>query len=317
MTSSLKIQSRERRCRVRISSTPAGPSRPAPATPALDASARDGRKRYRRSDEPRYIAAAASDAVAAAIHGPCPGVLKAATPKVVPTTPIPAMTNTSILLLSLERARSSSNAPVMPPNAMQDRRDAPASTVTTAPTAADDENPASRLDNQASARIACAAREAPLGPVSSTSGVGGSRGDNPANTIDTRAAAPSRPRDTSADAAPIACGGAAVITPTNAATATTVATHDTAVNVTAPQPDARIANTQVTAAAVAASNTLHDARGAGHRQETGNRRECGGDRVQGQRGDRIPIGPVRNRPRPAGRPGPRPPPRPPRWRTSR
>ena len=54
----------------------------------------------------------------------------------------------------------------------------------------------------------------------------------------------------------MACSGAAVITPTNAATAMTIATHDTAVNVTTPQPDARIANTEVAAAAVAASNTL-------------------------------------------------------------
>ena len=47
-----------------------------------------------------------------------------------------------------------------------------------------------------------------------------------------------------------------MITPANAATATTIAKHDTAVNVTTPQPDKRIAITDVTAAPVAASSTL-------------------------------------------------------------
>ena len=62
----------------------------------------------------------------------------------------------------------------MAPKALQDRRGAPASTVTTAPTAADDEKAASRLVNQSLARIAFAATQGPLGSMSSATGVGGS-----------------------------------------------------------------------------------------------------------------------------------------------
>jgi hypothetical protein len=50
--------------------------------------------------------------------------------------------------------------------------------------------------------------------------------------------------------------GAAVMTPADAAIATTIAKHDIVVNVTTPQPDKRIANTAITAAAIAASSTL-------------------------------------------------------------
>src|SRR6201999_2467705 len=88
------------------------------------------------------------------------------------------------------------------------------------------------------------------------SAAGGSRGDNRASTIDSRAATPSRPRQTSADTDPTMRSGAAVITPANAAIATTIAKHDTAVNVTTPLPDKRMAITDITAAPIAASSTL-------------------------------------------------------------
>src|SRR6516225_5391008 len=172
-------------------------------------------------------------------------MLRATTANVVAVRAIPPATNTRALLPSSQRARSRSSAPVTAPKAMQDGRRAPASTVMMAPTAADDANTASRLANQASARIALSARRS---AVSSSAG-DVSRGDNPA-------ADPSRPSDIKAATEPRAYGGAAVITPTNAAMAMTIATPETAVNVTAPQPDSRIASTEVTAAAVAASNTL-------------------------------------------------------------
>src|ERR1700757_150810 len=162
------------------------------------------------------------------------------------------MTNISVLLQSMERAYSNSSEPVTAAKAMQLSLGVPVRTVTMAPTAAEHENAATRLVSQLSARIALVARQSGV----SRSGVGGSRGDNPASMIDARAATSSRPKETSADTGPMTCSGAAVITPANAAIATTIAKHDTAVNVTTPQPDKRIANTEITAAPIAASSAL-------------------------------------------------------------
>ena len=112
------------------------------------------------------------------------------------------------------------------------------------------------------------------------------------------------------------CSGAAVITPANAATATTIAKHDTAVNVTTPQPDKRIANTDVTAAAIAASSTLGVTRSARDRQKAGNRCEFGGDHAEREPGDRVPICPVRNRREQQSKEAGQSPQRP-RWRRTR
>src|SRR6516225_4655982 len=176
----------------------------------------------------------------------------ATTPNVVAVMTIPPATNTSVLLPPSERARSSSSAPVTAPKATQHSRGAPVRTVMMAPTTPDDEKAASRRANQLSARIALSAKR------SAVSGSAGdaSRGDNPASTIDNRAADPSRPSDIKAATEPMAYDGAAVSTSTSAPTAMTIATHKTAVNVIAPQPDRRIASTEVTAAVVAASNAL-------------------------------------------------------------
>ncbi len=134
------------------------------------------------------------------------------------------------------------------------------SAVTTAPTAADDANAPSRLVSQRSARVALAARDFPSGPHSGSEesgrGAGGSRGDKPDSTIDARPAGPSRPRDISVQTELMERNGAAVMTTARAHAATTIAKQAAAVNVTTPQPVTRIANTDVTAAAVAASSTL-------------------------------------------------------------
>ncbi len=126
-----------------------------------------------------------------------------------------------------------------------------ATAVTMAPTAADDENAATRLASHSSARTALMARRSGL----SGCWAGGSRGDKPASAIEARPAGPSRPRDASADAAPMAGSGAPVTTPANAAAAMTIAKHDTADNAT-PPPVTRMASTDVTAAAIAAGSTL-------------------------------------------------------------
>ena len=94
--------------------------------------------------------------------------------------------------------------------------------------------------------------------------------------------------DTSADAAPTRARGAAVITPANAAMATTVAKHDTAVNVTTPQPDTRIANTDSDGRRRRGQQHTGNTRGARHRQKARNRGECGGDHAQRQPGERSP-----------------------------
>src|SRR3982074_1839253 len=125
---------------------------------------------------------------------------------------------------------------------MQPSRGVPASTVMMAPTAAEDENAASRLANHSSARMAPAAN--PSAGDSAPCGSAGV-GDNPARAIATRAATPSRPSDTSAATAPITYNGAPVTMPPNDATATTIAKHDAAVNVIAPQSDTRFASTAV------------------------------------------------------------------------
>src|ERR1700742_3244181 len=164
---------------------------------------------------------------------------------------IPLITNTSIRRPSSQRARNNSNALVRTPKPMQGKRVAPVSTVTTAPTVADDDNPATRLVNQVSARIAFAANRSGMGSPSTMS----EGGDRPASVMDTRAAVPSRPSDISTDIAPTACSGTALNTPTTATTTITIAAHDAAVKVTTPQAVARFADTAVTAADDAASST--------------------------------------------------------------
>src|SRR5690348_16678405 len=146
--------------------------------------------------KPRYIATAIASIVAVAIQGPGTGAREAATPKVVAVMRIPHIADTSILLVSVDRERNSSSAPVSVPNAVHVRFGAPASTVTTAPSVADADNPASRLVNHPSAWTAWERVLASVGSISAASGVP-SRGANPANAIDARAATGSSPTDTS------------------------------------------------------------------------------------------------------------------------
>src|ERR1700761_1831241 len=68
--------------------------------------------------KPEHPAAATRMAIVPAIHGPCPVVLNAAKPKVVPTVIIPLMTHT-IVLRSTQGARSSRSAAVIAVNAME------------------------------------------------------------------------------------------------------------------------------------------------------------------------------------------------------
>src|SRR5271168_4484987 len=74
--------------------------------------------------------------------------------------------------------------------------------------------------------------------------------------IEIRPANPSSTRLASVQTDPITCSEAAVRTATNAAVATTIAKQAVAVKVITPQPVTRIASTDVTAAATAASKTL-------------------------------------------------------------
>ena len=237
----------------------------------------------------------------------------AQTANVVPIVTIPPMTNTSVLLPSADRARSSSSAPVMAAKAMQPNLGAPmpraAATVMMAPTAAEDENAASRLVNQVSARIALVAKQS-WHPGSSA---GGSSWRQPASTIETRPATPSRPRDISADIEPMVRNGAAVITPANAATATTNAKHDTAVNATTPHPVSAYRQHRRDCRSRRGQQHVGDTRSARNRHKAGNRGECGGDQAQREPGDRVPICPVRYRREQHGNRN-RPLPPHPRWR---
>src|ERR1700744_3885193 len=197
---------------------------------------------------PREPATAASRAVLATIHGPWRGAPAAAIANVASLVMIPLTTYTNARLSS-PRARNSNTAPTTAEKPMQPNSGVPVSAVMTVPTNAQQVKAASRLTSQLWARIDLAATQ------SVTLRPGSCWGDNPARTMDARAATPSSARLTAAVIELPACNGAAVSTPASAASATATARPETAAKRTNPTPVKRIASTAVASAGIAVSNT--------------------------------------------------------------